>query len=184
MITNLTDILEYSLSNPNETVSLEEEIKNTRSYIDIQKVRYKDKFDFIWEYDEEVLNYRVIKLLLQPLIENSLYHGIKEKEGKGSIKVKILNFKTYLKISVIDSGMGISKEDLAEIRDRLKRETDYTDHIGVYNTNKRMVLFYGEDHGIKILSKYGFGTVIQMIIPTAASNHEQLPATDINENNS
>lgn len=182
MITNLTDILEYSLSNPNETVSLEEEIKNTRSYIDIQKVRYKDKFDFIWEYDEEVINHRVIKLLLQPLIENSLYHGIKEKEGKGSIKVKILNFKTYLRISVIDSGIGIRKENLAEIREGLKRETDHTDHIGVYNTNKRIILFYGEEYGIRILSKYGAGTVIQMKIPLGASDHEELPVIDISGN--
>jgi two-component system sensor histidine kinase YesM len=98
--------------------------------------------------------------------------------------VKILNFKTYLKISVIDSGIGISKEDLAEIRERLKRETDYTDHIGVYNTNKRLVLFYGEEYGIRILSKYGVGTVIQMIIPIASPSHEQFPIMDINENNS
>ena len=165
MISNLTDILEYSLSNPNETISLKEEIKNTHSYIEIQKVRYKDKFDFIWEYDEEVTGFKVIKLLLQPLIENSLYHGIKVKDGKGGIKVKIQHLHGFLRISVIDSGIGIPNDELVKIRQNFTAEGDYSEHIGLFNTNKRLILRYGEEYGIKILSKYGMGTAIQFVIP-------------------
>ena len=87
MIENLSDILEYSLSSPATRVTLEREIRNTLSYIKIQEVRYRDKFDVFWEYDESVLKYPVIKLLLQPLIENCIYHAFKEKEGKSHIKI-------------------------------------------------------------------------------------------------
>jgi two-component system sensor histidine kinase YesM len=165
MISNLTDILEYSLSDPNDSVSLGEEIKYTQSYIDIQKIRYRDKFRFIWEYDEEIKGSRVIKLLLQPLIENSIYHGIKQKEEKGSIKVKIWRCGPELKFSVIDSGVGMERDELEKIKEALAKADDFSRHIGLFNTHKRLLLRYGDGYAIRILSKKGLGTAVQISIP-------------------
>ena len=165
MLEYLTDILEYSLSNPNEQVTIEEELKNTRSYIAIQKIRYKDKFDVEWEYSEKLLDIKIIKLILQPLIENSIYHGIKQKSGRSLIKIKLRIIGDFLRISIIDSGLGIEKNRLFELRKTLHEEKDATKHIGLYNTSKRLQLFYGPDCEIKILSKYGLGTAVYINIP-------------------
>jgi two-component system sensor histidine kinase YesM len=165
MIENLSDILKYSLTNPTETISLKEEIENVKSYITIQKIRYRDKFEVIFEYDEGLLQTKVPKLILQPLIENSLYHGIKEKEESSKIKIRIKRGIKNINIAVIDTGLGISRERLAGIRELLNSNKDFSENIGLYNTDKRLKLIYGEEYGIKILSKLGYGTCIYMEIP-------------------
>jgi len=166
MIENLSDILNYSMGDPDKTVTIETEIKRTESYINIQKVRYKCKFDVIWEYDKEVLEYEVIKLLLQPLIENSIYHGIKGKEGFSLIKIKILILGSVIRFAIIDNGLGIKYDRLREIQCKLHEEGEFQQHIGLFNTNKRICLKYGDKYGITIRSKYGLGTVIYITIPT------------------
>ncbi|TNJ61605.1 sensor histidine kinase [Paenibacillus hemerocallicola] len=167
MIENLSDLLDYSLSKPEERVTLEEEIRRTISYTDIQQVRYKDKFDLIWDVDEEVNRHTVIKLILQPIIENSIYHGIREKEGKSLIKVKAFAANSLLRISIIDNGAGIDPETMKTIKEKLKDSEDYSDHIGLFNTDKRLKLTYGEAYGLQLRSKPGFGTVVSMSIPSS-----------------
>lgn len=165
IIQNLSQILKYSLSNPSETISLKNEIENTMSYIYIQKMRYKDKFKVIWQNDSDLLHYNVMKLLFQPLIENSIYHGIKEKEGKSTIKIKIGRLSNEMKITVIDNGIGISREKLSQIRNQLEDDFEYSQHIGLMNTNERLKLIYGSQYNIVIRSKLGMGTAIYITIP-------------------
>ncbi|MEC0146207.1 sensor histidine kinase [Paenibacillus alginolyticus] len=165
MVENLADILRYSLEGHNKPVILQKEIAYTLSYIDIQKVRYHDKFDVVWEYEEQVNKYNVPKLILQPLIENSIYHGIKVKEGTCRIKIKIWQSEVMLHLAVIDNGIGIGTERLDQIKYELKQDIGETDHIGLYNTHKRLKLLYGESFGIKIRSKYGWGTAVYLTIP-------------------
>ena len=165
MIGNLSDILKYSLESDKKSVTIKEEIKYTQSYINIQKARYKEKFDVIWEYDENLTQHEITKLLLQPLIENSIYHGIRVKEGKSCIKIKIHFVQSFIKISVVDNGLGINRKKLIEIREKLQKEKEYNEHIGLFNTNKRLKLTYGDQYGIKIRSKSGFGTAVYMYIP-------------------
>ncbi len=162
MVEYLSDILHYSLGDYNGTVTLEEEIRNTRSYIEIQKMRYKDKFRVLWQYDENILNYKVIKLLFQPNIENSIYHGIKEKGGTGYIKVKIFLAGQVLHISIIDNGIGMKREKLQELKRRLLTGEKYSEHIGLLNTHKRLQLMYGEKYSLKVRSRYGWGTAIHI----------------------
>jgi two-component system, sensor histidine kinase YesM len=169
MLENLSIILKYSLETPGKPVTLAEEIQNTKNYVEIQKVRYKNKFKFIWELNEEVLNYQVIRLILQPLIENCIYHGIKERPGKSMIKVKIHKKTGYLKITVIDNGIGMNRDKLFEIRRRLENEDEFTEHIGIFNTNKRIQLTYGSEYGLKINSKFNFGSVVYLKIPFSNS---------------
>ncbi|TXK74156.1 sensor histidine kinase [Paenibacillus sp. N3.4] len=165
MIEHLTDILQYSLSDPEQNVILAKEVKYTESYIQIQKFRYQDKFDVRWEYDEEVLALPVTKLIFQPLIENCIYHGINEKEGKSGIKIKIARTGSLLNITVIDNGVGITPDKLLQIRDKLQKDGEYTDHIGLYNTNKRLKLNYGDTYGLNIRSKRSLGTIVYITIP-------------------
>lgn len=167
MISYLNDILAYSLSAPNECITLEEEIAHTRNYIAILKIRYKEKFDVVWEYEPEVLTEKVIKLLLQPLIENAIYHGIKECPRKGIIKIKLRISNGLLKIAIIDNGLGIEPQTLALIKNELIAEGDYTEHIGLFNTNKRLKLQYSNIYGIQIRSRYGSGTAIYLTLPTS-----------------
>ncbi len=165
MVEHLSGILHYSLDSAGRTVTLEEEIKSTQSYIEIQKVRYRDKFRVIWQYDDAIAQYKVIKLLLQPFIENCIYHAIKEDESVLHIKIKLLPILSHIKIAVIDNGTGIDRASLSRIREKLLEEGDYSDHIGLYNTNKRLKLSYGEKYGITLRSRKGLGTVVYISIP-------------------
>ena len=165
MIEYLSDILHYSLGNYEKTVTLKEEIKNTQSYIEIQKVRYKDKFRVIWQYDDSITEYNVLKLLFQPFIENCIYHGIKEKEGTSFIKIKIALVQSDIRITIIDNGLGIKPDLLKKIRERLSENGEYSEHIGLSNTNKRLKLAYGDDYGIILRSKFDLGTVVYIRIP-------------------
>jgi Predicted signal transduction protein with a C-terminal ATPase domain len=165
MIEHLSGILHYSLGNYEKTVTLEEEIKNTQSYIEIQKVRYKDKFRVIWQYDDSITQHKVLKLLFQPIIENCIYHGIKEKEGFSYIKIKIALVEAAIRITIIDNGLGMKPDILAKVRQRLAENGEYSEHIGLSNTNKRLKLAYGDEYGIMIRSRFGLGTVIYITIP-------------------
>ena len=165
IVENLSDILRYSLDGGGNLVSLQTEIANTNSYVNIQKIRYQDKFDVIWEVDDRVEKYRIMKLIFQPLIENSLYHGIQEKEGKGCIKIKIRVHGSRLLVSVIDNGIGILPDRLRRLREALASSPEPTRHIGLMNTHKRLQLTYGESFGIKLNSKFGWGTAVYMTIP-------------------
>lgn len=165
MVMELSDILKYSLDAPDKQVRLSEEILNTRNYIEIQKMRYVDKFDVIWEYDDAVLNLSIIRLVLQPIIENAIYHGIKPLDKPCLIKIKIYQIQNQLKITVINNGLGIPKEDLERLRQKLAADGEYTRHIGLVNTNKRLKLSYGEQYGLKIRSKMNLGTVVYLRIP-------------------
>jgi two-component system, sensor histidine kinase YesM len=164
MIDNLATILRYSLGAHNGLVFLKEEIKHTKSYIEIQKIRYKDKVDVIWDIDKELEKYYVVKLILQPLIENCLVHGIVDSK-KLMIKINIILTKANLNIAVIDNGAGIEADKLATIRSKLASNYTSTDHIGLYNTHKRLQLTYGDDYGAVIHSKAGWGTVVRIRIP-------------------
>lgn len=164
MIENLAAILRYSLDEENKMVPFMEEIKYTIHYIKIQKVRYKDQFNVIWEFGTEVENNHVKKLILQPLIENVLQHGM--MPGKRClIKIKIKLVANHLEISVIDNGKGMTAERLGSVQERLNSNAEYSNHIGLFNTNKRLIVTYGNEYGLVIRSKLGWGTIIRIIIP-------------------
>lgn len=167
LVENLSDILKYSLGNPNNTVRLHDEIQYTKKYLDIMYFRYPNKFMVFWDYDENVLDTPIIRFLFQPLIENSIYHGIKPKHGKGLIKVRISKKNDGLYVRISDNGIGISKPELEQLRKELnKLDFNFDEkHIGLKNVNKRLILFYGPQSMIKINSKYNWGTVISFFIP-------------------
>lgn len=166
LIHNLSDILKYSLENTSRLVPLKEEIAVCKKYAEIQKLRYTNPFLLYWEYEEEVLEIPIIHLVLQPLLENSLHHAIKELPRQGLIKIKLFIQNKRLHFYVVDNGLGISKDRLAKINSRLKRQNlTQNSHIGLYNTNMRLVLTYGPEAAVCVNSKDGQGTVVHFSIP-------------------
>ena len=161
MVENLSAILDYSLSSAKDDAFISEEVRMAECYLNIQNIRYRNKFKVIWDIQPEVLSYPVMKLLLQPILENSIYHGIREKEGMSKIKIKAFIRKNEVHISVIDTGMGLSRERLLMVRKAI--EGEYTqEHIGLQNTYKRLGLRYENKAGLKIFSKEGIGTAVQI----------------------
>lgn len=141
-------------------VSIENEIKYTNEYVNILALRYGDLFDIEWDIDESILSYTIIKICLQPIIENAVYHGIKQKNDKGLIKIKGLCDDNNIILIVSDDGVGIEKDDLDELNKTLS-ETSFTNeksHIGLSNVNQRIKIIFGDSYGIHVESTVDVGT--------------------------
>nr|WP_245363892.1 histidine kinase [Cohnella thailandensis] len=165
IVEHLSDILRYSLDGQNGLVPLRVEIANTKSYIAIQKTRHGERFDIWWEYDTELEKYHMLKLIFQPLIENSLQHGLGRPGRKLAIKIKIQRLGNRLRLAVIDNGNGITEERMVELRTRLFSESPPTNHIGLINTQRRIKLAYGGRSELRVKSKPGVGTLIAIVLP-------------------
>lgn len=165
MIDQLTEIVQYSIRDANKIVTLEEEIFHVKNYVNIMEMRYRDKFDFELACEESLIReYKVMKLLFQPLIENAVYHGIKESERFGHIRLRIGISGGRLRIAVVDTGIGMDKRRLNQVKELLEDE-EQMEHIGLFNTYKRLQLTYGGEARFRIRSKYGWGTVVQISLP-------------------
>lgn len=164
MIDHLSEVVQYSISDADKTVSLKEEIFHTIHYIQILNARYKGKFQFSWDYEESLMELNVMKLLFQPFIENAIYHGIKESDRFGYIKVRLRLIGEQLQIVIIDTGIGMKKDRLEQVRRGLLRE-ESGGHIGIYNTFKRLQLTHSDSFTFEISSKYGWGTIIRIQLP-------------------
>ena len=164
MTASLARLLRQSISNEDEVVPIANEVEYARGYLTIQKMRYKDKMEFQIEVDSSILYIPLIKLVLQPIIENAIYHGLKYKESKGLLIVKGFMKDGNAVLQVIDDGVGMDEETLAHIYD--KHKVNYhSNGVGVYNVQKRLKLYYGEDYGITYTSELGKGTTATITIP-------------------
>ena len=164
MTASLARLIRQSISNEDEVVPIANEVEYARGYLTIQKMRYKDKLEFQIEVDSSILYIPLIKLVLQPIIENAIYHGLKYKESKGLLIVKGFMKDGNAVLQVIDDGVGMDEETLAHIYD--KHKVNYhSNGVGVYNVQKRLKLYYGEDYGITYTSELGKGTTATITIP-------------------
>lgn len=166
MIDLLAGVLHYALVNRERYVSVEEELDNTRSYIRIQQMRFDYSFTVAWDCDESIQEARCIKFLLQPMVENSISHGLAEKQD-GRLTIRVRREGELLRFAVEDNGAGFTPERLAEIRGRLADGKSPPEGIGLYNLNKRLVLAYGRDAALSLESKPGEFTRISFSIPAA-----------------
>lgn len=164
--TSLSNLFRTALSKGREIITIRDEISNITSYLTIQKIRYDDKFDFNIEIDKEILNLYTTKLILQPLIENSIYHGIKDKEGSGLIVVTGQLAGNSVEFTVIDDGLGVSEMKLKLINKRLRdRFSGHAEGYGIYNVNERIKLNFGDEYGVSFDSEYDNGTKVVVKIP-------------------
>jgi len=162
-----------SLSRGRDWVTVADEIAHVENYLTIQKIRYRDILDYSIEYDPAMASYPVLKLVLQPLVENALYHGIKNKRGRGVLRVRAFREAGQLRFSVEDNGIGMTEERLAEVRRGLMADREgegVADMYGLYNVSKRLQLYYGKDVFLKIKSVHREGTVVSFGVPQEAQN--------------
>lgn len=177
---NLGRFYRLGLSRGADVVTLKEELEHVVSYLNIQSIRYRDILKFETDIQEDCLRQEIIKLVLQPLVENSLYHGIKEKGGCGHIRI-CAEFLTdeagsgnAVRIMVEDDGAGIPEKQLKELNEALSnKETDSSLGYGIYNVNERLKLYYGPSYGLYYESKEGKGTRAVIIIPARQEGDER-----------
>jgi two-component system sensor histidine kinase YesM len=163
MISNLSVFFRTILSKGNDMISLEEEIMHTRSYLDIQQVRYQDILEYHITLPEQLRGVRIPKLTLQPLAENALYHGVKEKRGKSRIDIVCIQEQEDIILTVGDNGVGMRPEKLNAIRDSLEHSERVG--FGLSAVHERIRLYFGENYGIEVDSAYGSGTTVKVRLP-------------------
>lgn len=148
-------------------VSIEDEIKYTNEYINILALRYGDLFDIEWDIDDTILPCTIIKICLQPIIENAVYHGLKPKNDKGLIKISGRCDDKNTIITISDNGVGMDSDTLYKLNRRLQDNAynDEKSHIGLANVNQRIKIIFGDDYGITVESQEGVGTDIYITIP-------------------
>ena len=161
----LSDFFRISLSQGKDWIPLSEEIKHLTGYLTIQKIRYRDILDYEIDIPEELGNIQVLKLLLQPLVENAIYHGVKHRRGRGLIQVTGRAGDGWLVLSVRDNGAGMSAQRLAEVRAGLAAERGESAGYGLFNVNKRIQLYYNQAQGVEIESAEGVGTLVSLCVP-------------------
>jgi len=168
-----SEFLRISLSRGHEWITIQQELDHIKNYLTIQKIRYADILNYEIEADEELMNFKIIKLCLQPLIENAIYHGIKNKRGRGHLKVNA-HFssaaKDFITFEVSDDGAGFTEERLQEVMNELNNSNSNAENLtsvyGLYNVNKKLKLYYGEKTtGLLINSEYKKGSTISFEIP-------------------
>jgi len=176
MVGSLSDFFRSTLSRGKDIVTLKDELQHVRSYLEIQQVRYQDILQYEIEVPEEMYACRLPKITIQPLVENALYHGIKNKRGVGRIRITCCRTENGCKLRVVDNGIGITRERLAQVQDGiLNKVLTGKDIYGLYNVNERIRLNFGEAYGISIKSEYGEGTVVSVLVPYVESEEENKP---------
>lgn len=166
MVGSLSDFFRSSLNKGKEIVTVREELMHVRSYLEIQQIRYQDILSYKINVPEELFVYQIPKITIQPIVENALYHGIKNRRGGGTITVTGAEREDSFIIRVTDDGRGMDEEELDEIRASLSAEGNESGKIyGLYNVNERIKLGFGEEYGLDIDSTYDRGTTVTITLP-------------------
>ena len=165
MVTALARLFRISLSQGKNIIRVQDELEHARNYLTIQNIRYKNKFTYNIEAEEAILNCGIIKLIIQPLIENAIYHGMEFMGGDGEILVKAYTNDSDLYIDIIDNGLGM----LQEVADALLKDENKGSKrgngIGLKNVHERIQLYFGTDYGLQIYSEPDEGTTIRIHMP-------------------
>lgn len=167
MVSALAKLFRVSIAKGKDTITLKEELQHVRSYMDIQAMRYKDKFSYSIELPEEIENAPTIKLIIQPIVENSIYHGIKPMIDEGEINITVMQEGHDILITVKDNGVGMRAETVASLLDRnAEHHHDKEGNgIGIINIDERLKLTYGPEYGVSISSEPDVGTIVVVRIP-------------------
>ncbi len=167
-ITNaLSNFFRISLSNGKDWVTIREEWEHLAGYLTIQKIRYRDILQYELCLEEGLKEQRILKLLIQPLVENAIYHGIKNRRALGLVTVKANQVDGRLQVTVTDNGMGMGEERLNRVREALGREEPSASQVGygLYSVDQRIKLYYNQEAGLSIASEQGRGTTVSFSVP-------------------
>lgn len=162
MVNALAKLFRISISKGHELIPIAKEVEHARSYLKIQKFRYKNQFTYEFHVEEECLSYYCNKITLQPIIENAIYHGIDRMVEEGKIEIIIQSEDEDILFVIRDNGVGMTKEQCAVI---LKKEPGDQTGIGIKNVNDRIKIYFGEKYGIRITSEPDEGTCVTIRMP-------------------
>lgn len=163
MVASLGKLLQTGLTQTNDIVDVEEELEFIRMYLNMQKIRYHEKFSYNIKYTRNVAHKKILKFIIQPLVENAVVHGLENKVGPGTIIVNAKMLENMIALSIEDDGIGMSKRELYKLRESINR-TNITSQssIGIRNVCERIKLYYGEESRFYINSTLGKGTRIDI----------------------
>lgn len=178
----LATFFRYTISNVDMLVRLEDELANVENYYVIQRYRFGDRLKIQIEYDNEtdlsILELFMPKLILQPIVENSIYHGLEPKIGEGYVRIKVERTREYLMIRISDNGVGMEDKVLENLNgkllhnssDELEEAAKKKGGIAIQNVNNRIKLLFGEQYGVHINSVSGMGTDVEITLPVISKN--------------
>lgn len=164
-IDSLVKLLQFTAKKTEEFVSIKDEVTALQDYIEIQKVRYYNKIKFIFEIEEATLSFKTLKFTLQPFIENSIFHGLEPRGGKGTITVKIFRQEDDICFTVRDDGTGMDEATLNNLLNTDHENKNSFNKIGIRNVHQRIKLYFGYQYGVNIKSHINAGTEAQIKIP-------------------
>jgi two-component system sensor histidine kinase YesM len=176
IVTELGKLLRNSISSSQEIITVEESIQFIGNYLKIQKIRYGDHLNITVNISPEINECRIPKLLLQPIVENAIIHGLEKKVGVGNLVINGRLENEQLSFEIIDDGVGIAAEKTALINAKI----DYAStsaSIGIQNVNRRIQLYYGSEYGLEIESQLGKGTRVTLRLPCAQKEGGEASST-------
>ena len=165
MITQLASLFRISLSKGKTVIKIEDEVKHARNYMNIQKIRYKNSFEVDFQIEEDILDGCIVKLVLQPLLENAIYYGMVFMDGEGEIHVRGYRKDKDVYLEVEDNGLGMPEEEAAELLNGKERPHKHGSGVGLVNVHSRLKLRFGEAYGLVIHSCPDEGMMVQIHIP-------------------
>ncbi|MGG4455765.1 cache domain-containing sensor histidine kinase [Brevibacillus porteri] len=173
-ITSLSKLFRISLSRGKNIITVREELEHVRHYLIIQKMRYKQKFEYeiVVEDEDEMLNCLTLKLLLQPIVENAIYHGIEHLADPGRIRIYVALIEGKVLLQVSDNGLGMSPDVLAQVKAGFYKSEEGSG-VGIQNVQERIRLTFGEEYGLEIASEQEEGTVVRVWIPRQVAEERE-----------
>lgn len=176
----LGDMFRYSIKTKGALVTLEKELAHVKNFVAIQQIRFDNGFRFEMDVPEELYSCRILKLILQPLVENALYHGLLHCNAGSSIYLSARKENKIIYFTVKDDGVGMASETLEQLKKLLEEKPKFgelsqhaNESIGLKNINARIRLYYGEDYGLSVKSEQGCGTTVQIKIPELAEETKE-----------
>ena len=165
IVTALAKFFRISLSKGKNIITVKDEVEHVRNYLMIQNMRFKNRFEYSIDVDEKVLSYSSLKLMLQPLVENAIYHGMEFMDGDGEIDVKVFKDDDSLYFTITDNGLGMSEDMVETLLSKDFVPSKKGSGIGVKNVNERIKLYFGSEYGLKVESEPDEGTKITIHLP-------------------
>lgn len=165
IVTALAKFFRISLSKGKNIITVKDEVEHVRNYLMIQNMRFKNRFEYSIDVDEKVLSYSSLKLMLQPLVENAIYHGMEFMDGDGEIDVKVFKEDNSLYFTITDNGLGMSEDMVETLLNKDFVPSKKGSGIGVKNVNERIKLYFGSEYGLKVESEPDEGTKITIHLP-------------------
>lgn len=172
MISQLARLFRISLSKGRTVITIKDEIQHAQSYMNIQQIRYKNKFSVDFQIDSSLYEYCTVKLILQPILENAINYGVREMDDCGEIIVKGKKEKGNIILSVEDNGVGMSQEEVEFVLTDSKRIHKHGSGVGLVNINSRLKILFGKEYGLIVESEPDEGTRVSICIPAVLYTEE------------